>query len=135
MRISQKYIFIISSLFTSAYSHSIIFELSNYVNNKLNSIKDDEFTYLNFTNLLIDNSLYTKIKIGQPYQEIIAWINAEEYSYFLFKNICKLDSYYDETKSKTFCPNSDQQFLFKGYGQTIFSNESFIFGQKEIKKY
>ena len=118
MRISQKYIFIISSLFTSAYSHSIIFELSNYVNNKLNSIKDDEFTYHNFTNLLIDNSLYTKIKIGQPYQEIIAWINAEEYSYFLFKNICNLDSYYDETKSKTYSPNDDYKFLYYVYEKT-----------------
>ena len=135
MRISQKYIFIISSLFTSAYSHSIIFELSNYVNNKLNSIKDDEFTYHNFTNLLIDNSLYTKIKIGQPYQEIIAWINAEEYSYFLFKNICKLDSYYDETKSKTYSPNDDYKFLYNGYSQTIYINESFYFGKKEIKEF
>ena len=126
---------IIIALSVFIYSQHIIFELSNYVDNKLNEIEDDLFSYENFIKMKIDNNIYTRIKIGNPYQEIIAWLDTEEYSYYLYKDICKLDSYYDETKSKTFCPNNDEQFLFKGYGKTTIINESFTFGQKEIKKF
>ena len=107
---------IIIALSVFIYSQHIIFELSNYVDNKLNEIEDDLFSYENFIKMKIDNNIYTRIKIGNPYQEIIAWLDTEEYSYYLYKDICKLDSYYDETKTKTFCPNNDEQFLFKGYG-------------------
>jgi hypothetical protein len=105
------------------------------IKGSLKSAGYDLFSYENFIKMKIDNNIYTRIKIGNPYQEIIAWLDTEEYSYYLYKDICKLDSYYDETKSKTFCPNNDEQFLFKGYGKTTIINESFTFGQKEIKKF
>ena len=134
MRLILEFIIIIA-LSSSVHPNHIIFDLSNFMDYKLNQIEDDVFSSQNFIKIMIDNSLYTRIKIGEPYQEIIAWINSEEYSYFLYKDICKLDSYYDETKSRTFCPNNDNQFLYKGYGQTIYINESFTFGQIETKNF
>ena len=35
----------------------IIFELSNYIDNKLNKIEDDLFSYENFIKMKIDNNL------------------------------------------------------------------------------
>ena len=62
---------IIIALSVFIYSQHIIFELSNYVDNKLNEIEDDLFSYENFIKMKIDNNIYTRIKIGNPYQEII----------------------------------------------------------------
>ena len=93
------------------------------------------FSYQDFFDIIINNNIYTKIKIGSPKQEIIAWINTEEYSYFIFKNICKLNSNYNENKSNTYHPNEEFQFFYNGYGSTIYINESFLFGNKEINNF
>ena len=69
---------------------------------------------------------YTKIKFGNPSQEIITWINCEEYSYFIFKDTCVIDSYFNEYKSLTFEPNYDNNFFYNGYGKTIYINETII---------
>ena len=98
-------------------------------------INDDNFTYENFIELMLDNILYTKIKIGEPKQEIFALINAEEYSYYIYKDICKLDSNYEENKSITYNPNDEYQFFYNGYGKTIYINESISFKEKEIKNF
>ena len=55
---------IIIALSVFIYSQHIIFELSNYVDNKLNEIEDDLFSYENFIKMKIDNNIYTRIKIG-----------------------------------------------------------------------
>ena len=57
---------IIIALSVFIYSQHIIFELSNYVDNKLNEIEDDLFSYENFIKMKIDNNIYTRIKIGNP---------------------------------------------------------------------
>ena len=53
---------IIIALSVFIYSQHIIFELSNYVDNKLNEIEDDLFSYENFIKMKIDNNIYTRIK-------------------------------------------------------------------------
>ena len=98
-------------------------------------INDKDFSYENIIETMIENIIFTKIKIGEPKQEIVALINSEEYSYFIYKDICQLDSNYDENKSRTYNPNNDYQFFYNGYGKSIYINESFSFEDKEIKNF
>ena len=123
---------LINFLFSFVCLQHVILELKNYNEDKLNSINDDIFSYENFIDIMKDNDIYTKIKIGKPEQEIIAWINTEEYSYFIFKDICKLDSNYNENKSSTFKPNYERKFFYGDYGKTIFINEYISIEEKEI---
>ena len=98
-------------------------------------INDKDFSYENIIETMVENIIFTKIKIGEPKQEIVALINSEEYSYFIYKDICQLDSNYDENKSRSFNPNNDYQFFYNGYGKSIYINESFSFEDKEIKNF
>ena len=98
-------------------------------------INDKDFSYENIIETMVENIIFTKIKIGEPKQEIVALINSEEYSYFIYKDICQLDSNYDENKSRTYKPNNDYQFFYNGYGKSIYINESFSFEDKEIKNF
>ena len=101
----------------------------------MSKIKDDIFSYQDFINIIIDNSIYTKIEIGEPKQELIAWINTEEYSYYIYKDMCILNSFYDENKSSTYNPNNEYHFFYNGYGKTIYINESISFQNKKIKNF
>ena len=113
----------------------ILFQLKNYNVQKLKMIDDNNFSHENFIETIVDNIIFTKINIGEPKQEIVALINSEEYSYFIYKDICILDSYYDENKSRTYNPNNNYQFFYNGYGKAIYINESFSFEDKEIKNF
>ena len=135
IKISIRTYIIINYLFSFIYLHHVYFELSSYSEDKINKIKDEIFSHEDFIDIMKDNSFYTKIEIGQPKQEMKAWINTEEYSYFIYKDICKLDSNYDEKKSNTFRPNNEYQFFYNGYGKTIYMNESIFFEEKEIKNF
>lgn len=112
-------------------------DIINYSNEQINKIPDDSFSLDDFINNVVHNLIYTKIKLGQPSQEIITWIDSEEYSYFLFKDICIVNSKFDEDKSITFVPNYDKEFFYSGYGKTIYVNETIILSNdinnKEIK--
>ena len=113
----------ISLIDTSNY---ISMNIISYNSEKINDIQDNSFTPQDFLNTKIPNPLYTKIKIGDSPQELITWINSEEYSYFVFKDTCIIDSDYNENKSKTFEPNYGKIFYYNGYGETIYINETFI---------
>ena len=102
----------------------ISMKLHNYNKELISKIPDNSFTIEDFVNITINNLLYTTIKIGNPKQEVKTWIDSDEYSYFIFKDTCILDSYYNENKSLTFEPNDDITFFHHGYGQTIYVNES-----------
>ena len=69
--------------------------------------------------------LYTSIKIGNPNQEVKAWIEQEEYSYFLIKDTCILDSYFNENISLTFEKDDNKTFYYNGHSKTIYINETF----------
>ena len=111
----------ISLIYSSNYISMNIF---NYNNEQINLIQYKIYTVENFIKTKIQNPLYSKIKIGDKPQEIITWINSEEYSYFIFKDTCIIDSYYNEINSLTFEPNYEQTFFYNGYGETIYINET-----------
>ena len=113
----------LSSIFCSNY---ISMKIINYSNEQINKISDNSFSVEDFMNTKINNQIYTKLNIGEPSQEIITWINTEEYSYFIFKDTCLIDSDFNEKKSSTFEPNYDNTFYYNGYGKTIFINETII---------
>ena len=113
----------ISLIYSSNY---ISMNIISYNSEKINDIQDNSFTPQDFLNTKITTPLYTKIKIGDSPQELITWINSEEYSYFIFKDTCIIDSDYNENKSKTFEPNFDKIFYYNGYGETIYINETII---------
>ena len=102
----------------------ISMDIINYSNEQIKKISDDSFSFYDFINNVVGNSIYTKIKLGEPPQEIKTWINSEEYSYFLFKDTCILDSQFNENKSTTFEPNYNKTFYYNGYGETIYVNET-----------
>lgn len=120
-------------------SNYIYLKIINYSNDKINKINDNSFTIEDFINIKINNNLYSKIKLGEPSQEIITWIDSEEYSYFLYKDICLLNSYFNENKSTTFESNNKNTFFYNNYGKTIYINETIILkndineNNKEIK--
>ena len=120
-------------------SNYISFKLENYNNNLIKNIPEESFTFEHFINLTIQNNIYTSIKIGTPKQEIKVWIDSDEYSYFLYKNTCILESYFNENISLTFESNEKETFFYKGYGEAIYINETFILNDnvneknKEIK--
>ena len=64
-----------------------------------------------------------------------AWINTEEYSYYIYKDTCVLNSFYDENKSSTYSPNNEFHFFYNGYGKTIYINESISFANKRINNF
>ena len=115
-----------SKLFLILSSNYISMKLENYNNELLKNIPEDSFNYEHFINITIKNNIYTTIKIGTPNQEIKVWIDSDEYSYFLYKNICILDSYFNESTSLTFYSNEIEKFFYKGYGETIYVSETFI---------
>jgi hypothetical protein len=99
-------------------------KLHNYNKELISKIPENSFNIEHFVNLTINNLIYTTIKVGNPKQEIKTWIDSDEYSYFLFKDTCTLDSYYNENISLTFEPNESTTFFYHGYGQTIYINEA-----------
>ena len=108
-------------LFFSIYNKYAYFELINYTEKKLSLIPDNKFTYKDFINIIIDNIIYTKISIGEPKQNLIALINSEEYSYFIFKDICTLNSYYNQNISKAFNYNDKEKtFFYNDYGKALY---------------
>ena len=140
-----NFIYIIIFLFiTSNYiplvfsSNYISMKIINYNNELINKIEDNSYTVEDFKKTKIENPIYTRIKIGEPPQEVTTWIDSEEYSYFIFKDLCIINSDFNENKSSTFEPNYDKLFFYNGYGQTIYINETFILNNdiknnKEIK--
>ena len=112
-------------LFFSIYNKYAYFELINYTEKKLSLIPDNKFTYKDFINIIIDNIIYTKISIGEPKQNLIALINSEEYSYFIFKDICTLNSYYNQNISKAFNYNDKEKtFFYNDYGKALYIKET-----------
>ena len=99
-------------------------KILNYNNEQINKIEDNYYTVEDFKKTKIENRIYTKIKIGEPPQEVITWIDSEEYSYFIFKDLCIINSDFNENKSSSFEPNYDKLFFYNGYGQTIYINET-----------
>ena len=73
----------------------------------------------------LKNSIYTTIKIGNPNQYVKTWIDSDEYSYFLYKDTCILDSYYNENDSLSYEPNETKTYFYKGYGEAFYINETF----------
>ena len=135
----QKFL-LLNILIASSYcSNYISMKIKNLVNEQVNNIDDNLFSVEEFINQKIKNALYSKINIGEPSQEIIILIDSEEYSYYLFKDICLLDSFFDENKSTTFQYNNNgKTFFYNGYGKTIYINETIILKNdinenKEIK--
>ena len=131
---------LLNILIASSYcSNYISMKINNLVNEQVNKIDDNLFSVEEFINHKIKNTLYSKISIGEPSQEIIILIDSEEYSYYLFKDICLLDSFFDENKSSTFQYNNNgKTFFYNGYGKTIYINETIILKSdinenKEIK--
>lgn len=112
-------------LFFSIYNKYAYFELINYTEKKLSLIPDNKFTYKDFINIIIDNIIYTKISIGEPKQNLIALINSEEYSYFIFKDICTLNSYYNQNISKAFNYNDKEKtFFYNDYSKALYVKET-----------
>ena len=130
---------LINFLTTSYCSNYISMKIINLINEQANKIDDNLFSVEEFINQNINNIIYSKISIGEPSQEIIILIDSEEYSYFLFKDICLLDSFFDESKSITFQYNNNENtFYYNGYGKAIYINETIILKNdinenKEIK--
>lgn len=100
-------------------------KLNNYNNELIKKIPDNSFNYEYFINISITNYIYTTIKIGNPSQNVKAWIDSDEYSYFLYKDTCILDSYFNENNSLTFSPDETKTYYYKGYGEAIYVNETF----------
>ena len=115
--------FIIQSLINSL--NYISMNLFNYNKDLIKTIPDDSFTIEQFVNITIQNKIYTSIKIGNPNQEVKAWIEQEEYSYFLIKDTCILDSYFNENNSLTFEKDDNKTFYYNGFSKTIYINETF----------
>ena len=126
----------ISFIYCSNY---ISMKLSNYNNEIIKKIPDVSFNYQYFINNTIENYIYTTISIGNPIQYVKTWIDTDEFSYFLYKDTCILESFYYEDNSITYKPDTSKTYSYKGYGEAIFINESFIFknsvdnNDKEIK--
>ena len=116
-------IFIVLSLINSL--NYISMKLQNYNKELIKNIPEHSFTIEHFVNITIENSIYTTIKIGNPNQEVKTWIDADEYSYFLFKDTCILDSFFNENNSLTFEQNNNETFFYHGYSQTVYVNETF----------
>ena len=125
-----KYKFLLFFLFQSYLylilcSNYISFKLINYNNEQISNIPDNSFNYEHFINISVINSIYTTIKIGNPNQFVKTWIDSDEYSYYLYKDICLLDSYYNENDSLSFEPNLTKTYFYKGYGEAFYINETF----------
>ena len=144
MKYKNKFYFLLHNflliiiLTKSSYSNYISLKIIN-LNEHINKLEDNLFSVEEFIKQKLKNNIYSKISIGEPSQEIIILIDSDEYSYFLFKDICLLDSFFDENKSITFKYNSnDNTFYYNGYGKTIYINETIklkndINDNKEIK--
>ena len=114
------------SIYTLNY---ISLKLTSYSNDYISSLPQESFSVSDFLNYIISNKIYTSIKIGTPPQEIKTWIDPDEYSYFLFKDICVLSSKFDEKKSSTFKPitvNSRETFFYQEYRNAFYANETII---------
>ena len=107
-------------------SNYISMKLKNYNNEYIKTIPDNNFTFEHFINNTINNLIYTSIKIGTPSQTIKTWINSDELSYFLYKDICILDSYFNENISTSFETNESKTFYYNGYGTATYINETII---------
>ena len=120
--------FLLFNILIASYcSNYISMKIINLINEQVNKIDDNLFSIEEFINLKLKNTLYSKISIGEPSQEIIILIDSEEYSYFLFKDICLIDSFFDENKSITFKYNNNERtFYYNGYGKAIYINETII---------
>ena len=114
----QNYIFFVHC------SNYISMKLKNFNNEQIKTIPDNSFSFEHFINSTIKNLIYTTIKIGKPIQEVKTWIDSDEYSYYIYKNTCILDSDYNENISLSYEPNEDKTFFYKGYGKAIYVNET-----------
>ena len=118
-------------------------KLHNYNNELIKEIPDNLFSYEHFINITIKNLIFTSINIGNPNQVVKTWIDSDEFSYFIYKDICILDSYYNEKISSSFESNDNKTFFYNGYGEAIYINETLILntdinennGKIELKKY
>ena len=107
----------------------ISFKLTSYSNDYISSLPLNSFSLTDFLNYTISNKIYTSLKIGTPPQEIKTWIDPDEYSYYLFKDICVLSSKFDENQSTTFKPitvNSRNTFYYQEYTSAFYANETII---------
>ena len=126
LKILQFFLFqtLISFIYSTNY---ISMKLTNYNNDLIKKIPDNSFNYEYFINNTIENFIYTTISIGNPAQKVKTWINSNEFMYFLYKDTCILDSFYNENDSTTYEPDKTKTYYYNGYGGAIYINESFIF--------
>lgn len=113
------------------------FSLHNYIREYLNidSIPDEIFNnnYEGFIYTYIPNIIYTKIKLGTPSQELYSLIDTDEFSYYLFKNICKLKSNFYQNESSSFnIPDKTDIISYKFYNETVFAVDTIYLNEDKI---
>ena len=122
----------------SSPTNFISVKLSNYYENQINSLKNSENITRNFKNFHIKNKYYTTLEIGTSPQKIKAWIDFEEYSCYLLKDVCPLNnSKYDHENSLTFRKDSlyNSKFTYLDYGSAFFINEIIIINSTDNKRF
>ena len=81
-----------------------------------------------------DNNIYTILELGSPSQKVVANLNFDDYTFFIYYNRCKIESNFDINISKTYIKTPFQRLLTDIYVYTYLVNDSFVFPNKESFK-
>ena len=96
--------------------------------------RSNETTKKVYYNYFHDNNIYTILELGWPSQKIVAKLNFDEFSFFIYYNRCNIESYFDLNNSKTFKKTPFQHLLTDIYVFTYLVEDSFYFSNKEAYK-
>ena len=102
----MKNIFVYKSLFFFLFLLNIS-QIYSYVNLPIYTFhttppKLNETRKLVYYNYFHDNNIYALLEIGLPPQKIVAKLNFDDFSFFIYYNRCYIMSSYDLNISKTF---------------------------------
>ena len=121
----------------SYFSEFISLKLSNYNIEQQITSENSGNIAKNFLNFHIENKYYSTLGIGTSPQKIKTWIDFDEYSCYLLKDICPLNnSKYDSNISSTFQknPSYNNKFSYLDYGSAFFINEAIILNNTDNEK-
>ena len=134
----MKNIFVYKSLFFFLFLLNIS-QIYSYVNLPIYTFhttppKLNETRKLVYYNYFHDNNIYTLLEIGLPPQKIVAKLNFDDFSFFIYYNRCYIMSSYDLNISKTFTKIPFQHLLTNIYTYTYLVDDYFKFSELDTYK-
>ena len=136
----MKNIFISYFFFIFLLCMPIVLSLSPYIKLPVYSHhttppKSNETTKMSYYKYFHDNNIYTILEIGSPSQKIVAKLNMEEFSFFIYYNRCDIPSSFDLNSSQTYTKSPFQNLLTDIYVYTYLINDTFYFYDINSNKY